>query len=96
MNQKHISLGTVVRTGCLLLALINQLLAACGKSPLPFTDAQLTEVVSGALTALAALVAWWKNNSFTRAAVMADGVLHTLRSGDIDTASVSVAQGGEK
>lgn len=34
MNFK-ISAGTIARTACLLLALLNQVLCALGKSPLP-------------------------------------------------------------
>lgn len=92
MKQNGITTGTVLRTVCLLLALGNQLLAACGKSPLPITDEELTQLVSGLLTAAAALAAWWENNSFTKAAVMADGVLKTLQNKNLDAVSVSVAQ----
>ena len=33
MENLHISAGTVVRTLVLILAIINQILSACGKSP---------------------------------------------------------------
>lgn len=33
MNELHISAGTIARTLVLVLAIINQILSACGKSP---------------------------------------------------------------
>lgn len=74
-----VKVSTVIRTAVLLLALINQILAALGKSPLPITDEQLSELISAGLTVLASLWGWWKNNSFTGEAVQADTYLEKLR-----------------
>lgn len=71
------SKGTIIRTVCLILALVNNVLAIAGKSPLPIGDAVVTEVVSFIFTAAASLTAWWKNNSFTQRAIEADEVLHS-------------------
>lgn len=84
------SVGTIVRTLCLVLALANQLLTALGKSPLPFTDEEVAQVVSFAITAATALAAWWKNNSFTKAAVMADGVMHEIKCTGAECACVTI------
>lgn len=54
--------GTVIRTVLLILALVNQVLSAQGKSPLPIEDAQAEAYISGGFTAVASLLAWWKNN----------------------------------
>ena len=70
--KKKIEKGTIVRTAVLAFALINQILAASGKSPLPFSDEEAGQAVSTAITAAASLWAWWKNNSFTQAAITAD------------------------
>lgn len=71
--MKHkISAGTVSRTIILAVALGNQLLTAAGKSPLPIEDETVTQLVSCAFTIAAAVAAWWKNNSFTQAAIAAD------------------------
>jgi len=67
-----ISAGTVARTAVLLLALTNQMLSAFGKSPLPIESQQLEQLVTAGITSVAALIAWWKNNSFTAAALAAD------------------------
>ena len=64
--------ATVTRTVLLVLAIVNNALALFGKSPLPIDDGQVTAVVSFLFTAVAAFVAWWKNNSFTQAAINAD------------------------
>lgn len=71
------SKGTIIRTVCLILALVNNVLAIAGKSPLPIDNAVVTEVVSFIFTAAASLTAWWKNNSFTRKAIEADEILHS-------------------
>lgn len=70
--RKKIKTETIVRTAVLGFALLNQTLAVAGKSPLPFTDGEIGQAVSTALTAAASLWAWWKNNSFTQAAIAAD------------------------
>lgn len=77
--MKNISAGTVARTIVLVLALLNQALSAAGKSVLPIEDAQIEALVTTLWTVIAALVAWWKNNSFTQAAIEADGVMAELK-----------------
>lgn len=70
--MKKPSAGTVARTIILAVAITNNVLAIAGKSPLPFSNEEITEVVSFVFTTAAALVAWWKNNSFTQKAIAAD------------------------
>ncbi len=64
--------GTIIRTIILLVALINQFLTIAGKAVLPFSDEQITNFLSMALTGTASIIAWWKNNSFTQSAISAD------------------------
>ena len=78
LNNK-ISAGTIARTACLLLALTNQILSACDKPVLPIESATVEQLVTTGLTVTAALVNWWKNNSFTPEAIKADGYLEQLR-----------------
>ena len=73
LNNK-ISAGTIARTAVLLLALTNQILSACGKPILPIESATVEQLVTAGITTVAALIAWWKNNSFTQAALAADEV----------------------
>ena len=77
--MKNISAGTIARTIILIMALVNQVLSATGKAVLPIEDAQIEALVTTLWTVAAALVAWWKNNSFTKAAIEADGVLEELK-----------------
>ena len=74
-----ISKGTLIRTIILALALINQVLAMLGLSPLNIADDDISTVISTAWTIVAAVVAWWKNNSFTDAAIRADDFMHELK-----------------
>ena len=75
-----ISAGTIARTACLLLALTNQILSACGKPVLPIESATVEQLVTAGITTVAALVAWWQNNSFTAAAIQADKYLENKKS----------------
>ena len=76
MNDTHckISAATLARTAALALALTNQVLSACGKPILPIESATVEQLVTAGITTVAALIAWWKNNSFTQAALAADEV----------------------
>ena len=75
MTTTGVTLGTITRTLLLFLAIINQLLTARGMSPLPIDDVELAETIAFFFTAVTALIAWWKNNSFTKKAIEADKVL---------------------
>lgn len=67
-----ISTGTITRTIILALALTNQILTAAGHSPLPIEDETVTELIATGATVITAVIAWWKNNSFTQNAIKAD------------------------
>lgn len=72
---------TIARTIVLFLALINQCLAVAGKEVLPFTNDEVYQVVSLIATFITSAVAWWKNNSFTKAAMEADTYKERLKWG---------------
>ncbi|WP_304841283.1 phage holin [Phocaeicola sartorii] len=74
--KRKVEKMTIVRTAVLAFALINQVLTISGYNPLPFTDEDFGQAVSMILTAGASLWAWWKNNSFTQNAIIADEYLH--------------------
>lgn len=72
-NEKlKISSGTIARTIVLALALVNQILSVSGHSIIPIEDADIEMLVSTLFTVGSAVVAWWKNNSFTQKAIAAD------------------------
>ncbi len=78
-NEPTISAGTIARTACLLLALANQVLSALGKPVLPIESATVEQLVTAGITTVTALIAWWKNNSFTAAALEADKTFDRLK-----------------
>ena len=78
--MKKPTAATIARTVILVVALVNQALTMAGKSILPISDEQITEVISLAFTVVSALITWWKNNSFTQAAITADETMKTLKS----------------
>ena len=74
-NKMNITSGTIARTIILVLALVNQLLTATGHSVINISDESINTLISTGFTIVTAIVAWWKNNSFTQAACMADKIL---------------------
>lgn len=67
-----ISSGTIARTIVLVLALINQALAIMGKGTIDIADDTIYQLCSLAATVVTSIVTWWKNNSFTQAAIEGD------------------------
>lgn len=73
---------TIVRTICLALALINQLLSNAGHAVLPIADEQVETLVTTVITIGVAIWNWWKNNSFTQAALEGDAVKDAIKRGN--------------
>lgn len=78
-NELNVKTSTIVRTVCLFLALVNQLLSASGRAVLPIEDSQVEVVISTVITIGVAVWNWWKNNSFTKPAIAADAYMATLK-----------------
>lgn len=78
MTDLKISGATIARTLVLALAIINQILSACGKSPLPIESETLEQLITAGFTTVTAVIAWWYNNSFTTNALKADALLNKL------------------
>ena len=75
----NVKADTIARTIVLALALINQVLAVCGKGTIDSAENDVYQVVSLVITITSAVVAFWKNNSFTNAAIEADAYLAKLK-----------------
>lgn len=69
----------IVRLVVLVVLLVNQFLVTLGWHPLPFSEEQIYEAVSGVAMVLMALFAWWKNNSVTDEAQEADVYMQELK-----------------
>lgn len=74
-----VSAGTIARTVCLALALVNQILTVTGHSIIPIQDEDIQMLVSLLFTIITAVVSWWKNNSFTEAALAGDMVMEQMK-----------------
>lgn len=70
--MSKISSGTVARTIVLILALINQVFAIMGKGTIDIAEEDVYQLCSIVATIVTAAIAWWKNNSFTKAAIAGD------------------------
>ena len=79
MSDLKISKETLIRTIVLVIALLNSVLTLCNVNPLPFSDEQVYEGVSAVISVVATIWAWWKNNSFTKEAVIADEYKKSLK-----------------
>lgn len=82
MDNLTVTKSTIIRTVVLVIALINQVLTSLGYPILPFTDEQVTELISLVFTIGASAWAWWKNNSFTKHAIKADEIKNELKGSD--------------
>ena len=79
MKTPNITGGTIARTIILALALINQVLVASGHSVIPIENETIETLVTTVATIVTALLAWWKNNSFTEAARTGDFFMRKSR-----------------
>lgn len=77
--MKNITAGTIARTACLVLALVNQILMVLGYKVIDVSDDTVNTLITTGFTVVTALIAWWKNNSFTQAAIEADEVMRELK-----------------
>lgn len=81
--MKHtVKTDTIVRTVCLILALVNQLLSSTGHAVLPIADEQVETLVTVGATVVIAVWNWWKNNSFTQAALAGDELKDSIKRGN--------------
>lgn len=74
-----VSAGTIARTVILALALVNQVLTAIGHNVINVSDEDINTLISTVFTVGAAIVAWWRNNSFTMNAIAADEYMKELK-----------------
>lgn len=75
----QIKTETIIRTIVTFFVLINSTLAILGKNKLPWTEDEMYTGVSAAAALVTTLWSWWKNNSFTAAAIKADSYMNGLK-----------------
>lgn len=90
INLKEVGVSTIIRTVVMLLTIINTILTMTGHNPLPFSEEELYSGLSVLFNTIVVLWVWWKNNSFTKAAIEADSIMRMLKlstdSTEVDTA----------
>ena len=79
VEKRSVDSGTIIRTILLIVAIVNQILVANGKNPLPFSNEEIYTTLSGIFTVCTVIAAWWKNNNFTQAAIQAQDVLDSIK-----------------
>lgn len=72
---------TLIRTVVLAVTLINQILIMFGKNVLSIAESDVYTTASTLVTIGASIWTWWKNNSVTKEAQMADEYMKELKLG---------------
>lgn len=82
MTENKISIGTIARTIAVIIVIINMILKASGKPIIDIDEGTVLYWLEYAIEIAVILVAWWKNNSISPAAIKADEFLKQLRNSD--------------
>lgn len=72
---------TIIRTVVAFATTVNMLLTLFDKNPLPFSEDELYMGLSVIADVASKIWVWWKNNSFTRNAIIADEYKEDLAKG---------------
>lgn len=75
----NITKSTIVRTIMFLAVIVNFVLERCGIDIIPVSESAILMFVEYAIEIAILVVGFWKNNSFTPAAIEADKFLQELR-----------------
>lgn len=78
----HANKKTITRTILTALALINACLEMFGISAIPIENETITTLISVIALIISTVWSWWKNNSFTKNAVINDTYLKNLKQDD--------------
>lgn len=74
-----VSKSTIVRTILVVLVIINFILEKCGVDVIPTDENMILMFVETGIEIAVIIVSFWKNNSFSEAAIKADAFLKQLR-----------------
>ena len=80
-----ISKGTIIRTIALAVVLLNLLLKALGKPLIEFDEGSALIWLEYIIEVAIILVTFWKNNSFSPAAIKADEILKQLKGEEVES-----------
>ena len=88
-----ISVSTIVRTLCLVLALVNQFLSAAGKPIIPIENETIEALLTAGITTVVAIINWWKDSSITPNAISSHAVKEALDKKQVTRDDVAVFLG---
>lgn len=80
-----ITTGTIIRTIMIGIVVINLLLKAIGKPVLDIEEGTVAAWVEMIVEVAMVIVGFWKNNSFSKAAIKADEFLKGLKSNNTES-----------
>lgn len=78
-KMSEVAPGAWVRLALLVAALINMGLKVFGANGISIGNEMVEKAATVVIMVIAALMAYWKNNSFSEAAIAADEVLRSLK-----------------
>lgn len=76
---QNVKKETLIRTIITAISMLNMILTMTGKNPLPFSEDELYIGLSAVAGFMSTVWSWWKNNSFSPEAIIADEYLEELR-----------------
>ena len=82
MENVKITKGTIIRTIALAVVLLNMALKALGKPLIEYDEGTVMYWLEYIIEVAVIIVTFWKNNSFSSAAIKADNFLKDLKEAD--------------
>lgn len=79
--MNNVSKSTIARTAVAIIALLNTVLVMMRKVPLELDENIIYELISILITISSTIIVWWKNNSFTAAAIAGDDTKRAAKLG---------------
>lgn len=79
-----ISKSTIVRTILVAIVIINFVLEKLGVDLIPVDESKIAMIVETLIELAVIVVGFWKNNSFSEAAIKADEFMKELRAGETE------------
>lgn len=85
MTENKISIGTIARTIAVIIVITNMILKAAGKPIIDVDEGTVLYWLEYIIEIAIIVVAWWKNNSISPAAIKADEFLKQLRNDELES-----------
>lgn len=87
-----ISKGTIIRTIMIIIVAINIVLKCIDKPIISIGEGEIAEFVEALIEIAAIAIGFWKNNSFSQKALIADEYLHELKNEEYGSSTISLEQ----